>query len=349
MALPALALIPALTWEGVAVASSIGGFFTYLWNKNYEEGKKFNFDFTSTQEFNSINTNYTDFETKLTTVPKTQIEQFEADVRLYEKSIPQTQNISTAVNDVASKTSLIDVIKTSNLEQIEQQKILNNNLSMLNNTILKLFEAKNIELVNQQKQNIILSENLKAINISLLSLASIPKIMADIAGSEISHSVENSLLIEKIEELTKTIKEKTTTVNASGGTFNLDTTAIVNAINGITENQTQINSKLVEGIQSQNKVNEKTLEKLNIELSKDISFEGKQINKAELDKIRNLEILKNVKDENDTDLNEDLSLLDDVLNDGFDLDYNPFKVILEALKDEFTQDSNDIKIKYNLK
>lgn len=349
MALPALALIPALTWEGVAVATSIGGFFTYLWNKNYEEGKNFNFDFTSTQEFNSINTSYTDFETKLTTVPKTQIETFSSVVKNYENSLPKVQEVSTVTNDVNSKVSLIDVIKTSNLEQIKQQQILNNNLSALNNTVLKLFEAKNMELVNQQKQTIILSENLKAINVSLLSLASIPKIMADIAGSEISHSVENSLLIEKIEELTNTIKEKTTTINASGGTFNLDTTAIVNAINARTENQTLTNSKIVEGIQSQNKVNEKTLEKLNVELTKDISFEGKQINKAELDKIRNLEILKNVKDENDTDLNEDLSLLDDVLNDGFDLEYNPFKVILEALKDEFVQDSNDIKIKYNLK
>lgn len=349
MALPALALIPALTWEGVAVATSIGGFFTYLWNKNYEEGKNFNFDFTSTQEFNSINTSYTDFETKLTTVPKTQIETFSSVVKNYENSLPKVQEVSTVTNDVNSKVSLIDVIKTSNLEQIKQQQILNNNLSALNNTVLKLFEAKNMELVNQQKQTIILSENLKAINVSLLSLASIPKIMADIAGSEISHSVENSLLIEKIEELTNTIKEKTTTINASGGTFNLDTTAIVNAINARTENQTLTNFKIVEGIQSQNKVNEKTLEKLNVELTKDISFEGKQINKAELDKIRNLEILKNVKDENDTDLNEDLSLLDDVLNDGFDLEYNPFKVILEALKDEFVQDSNDIKIKYNLK
>lgn len=48
-------------------------------------------------------------------------------------------------------------------------------------------------------------------------------------------------------------------------------------------------------------------------------------------------------------LDDGLELLDDFLSDGFDIDINPFEIILDELKKEFETDSNEIKIKYNLK
>lgn len=221
-------------------------------------------------------------------------------------------------------------------------------------TMLSIMEAQNFNksMIEIDKNNLIKAQNIYLENQQKILKATAQSNIRNTQSLLNSQDANTSTLLslkKSVDDLAKIIKEKTTTVNASGGTFNFDTSPIVKSLDEMTKNQTLTNSKIVEGIQSQNKVNEKTLEKLNFELTKDISFEGKQINKAELDKIRNLEILKNVKDENDTDLNEDLSLLDDVLNDGFDLEYNPFKVILEALKDEFVQDSNDIKIKYNLK
>lgn len=349
MALPALALIPALTWEGVAVATSIGGFFTYLWNKNYEEGKNFNFDFTSTEEFNLINTSYTDFETKLTTVPKTQIETFSSVVKEYENSLPKVQDVSTVINDVNSKVSLIDVIKTSNLEQIKQQQILNNNLSALNNTILKLFEAKNMDLLNQQKQNVILSENLQAINISLLSLATIPKILAEISGSQISHSVENSLIIEKIEEITNAIKSKSTTINANGGVnVSLDTAPIVEALNTISSNQIETNEKIVQGINSQTAVNNKTLEKLNQQLSKDVEIDGVKYNSIDLEKNKNKEVFIGSKDENEILLNDGLELVEEALTDGFDVNINPLAILTDAFAEFVLQDKNELITKFNI-
>ena len=137
-------------------------------------------------------------------------------------------------------------------------------------------------------------------------------------------------LNENLKSLTTATKEQTLKANVT-----VDTGGLTNVIKEI-------------GV-SQKSVNEKQLEKLNIELEKDITFDGKTYNKTELSKIKDLETLKNVKDENDTLLNDGLELLEEFMTDGFDLDINPFAVILGELKKEFDKDSLDIQTKYNLK
>lgn len=334
--LPALALIPQFTLQSASIAVSVGGFFTYLWQQNYKKGEQ-NYDYTFGGNFSKIPQSYTVLESDLSKYQTIHTKAVKDSVIEYSKIIPQPQTISTNINqDITTKTTLIDVLKTSNFEIVEQQKILNNQLTILNNTLLKMFEAKNTEITNQNILNTVVSENLKSLNISMASLATLPKITAEF--SDYNLLVQSTILGELQNQTTEIKNLVTATTNQelkAVTNTNISTNSIAEAIKDIGK--------------TQNAVNEKTLEKLNLELSKDITYEGKAINKAELDKIKNLEILNNVKAENSTELNKDLDMLDDLLNGGFDININPFEVILRELKNEFIADSSEIKTKYNLK
>ena len=108
-------------------------------------------------------------------------------------------------------------------------------------------------------------------------------------------------------------------------------------------------AKIATASESQETLNQELLIKAKEENLKDIEFDGKTYSKTELVKIKDLETLKNVKDENDTLLNDGLELVEEFMTDGFDLDYNPLSFILGELKKEFNEDSTEIKTKYNLK
>lgn len=331
--LPALALIPQFTLSSASVGLSVGGFFTYLWQQNYKKDDN-TYDFTFGDNIQKIPESFTQLETDLKTYTE-QSQQFVKNNILHSAtSIPAVQDFPTrAMEEIKTKDNLIDIIKSSNFEMIQQQRILNNQLSLLNNTLLKMFEAKNTEIINQNYLNTIITENFKALNISVSNLATLPKITAEFSDYNL---LVQSTILGELQNQTTEIKNlvKATTNQELKSTTNINTNSIAQAIKDIGK--------------TQNAVNEKALEKLNIELSKDITYEGKAINKAELDKIKNLEVLNNVKAENSTDLKEDLDLLGDVLNDGFDININPFETILNELKKEFITDSNEIKIKYNL-
>lgn len=323
--LPAIALlVPAFTLEGATIATSVGAFFTYLWQKNIKSGD--NIDFTFDEEIQKIPLEYTRLDNSIIEQANSRLDDFNVALETYATENIKTQAIieSNKTQSIQTKTGLIDVIKSSNIEMIEQQKILNNTIATQNEIMLKTLESKAVEITNQNKLISILSENLSALNISLATLATAPKIMA--THSDYSITMQG-LIYEELTKLTEATKNQE--LKASINTDNIS-----NAIKEIGA--------------TQNPVNEKTLEKLKLELSKDITFEGKTYNQAELKKIKDLESLKNVKDENEIELNESLDLYDDFMNDGFDALQNPFASIYGKLRDELMGDSQKLQTMYNL-
>jgi hypothetical protein len=316
--LPALAgLLPAFTLESATVATAVSGFFTYLWKENIKNADSYDFSFDA--ELEKIPVEYTKLDNSIIEQTNSSVDNFQTALETYANGFQEKQEISVSntTQQVQTKTSIIDVLKSSNIEMIEQQKILNNNLAKQNEILLKTLEAKGLEVINQNKLIAILSENLQSLNISVATLATLPKITA--TNSEYS-LIMQSQIIEAIQN-----KEFKASIN---------TDSITNAIKEI-------------GL-TQNAVNEKALEKLNKELEKDITFEGKTYSKVELEKLKDLEKLKNVKDENDTLLNDGLELYEAFISDGFDITANPLAFILGELQKEFSKDSADIKTKYSL-
>lgn len=325
--LPAIALLaPAFTLEGATIATSVGAFFTYLWQKNIKSGD--NIDFTFDEEIQKIPLEYTRLDNSIIEQADSRLDDFNVALETYANAMPKVQiiNQSNTAQEVQTKTGLVGVIKSSNIEMIEQQKILNNNLATQNEILLKTLEAKGVEITNQNKLISILGENLSALNLSVATLATAPKIMA--THSDYSITMQG-LIYEELTNLTQATKNQ-----QLKSTTNISTDNIANAIKDI-------------GL-TQNAVNEKTLEKLKLQLSKDISFEGKTYSQAELNKVKDLEGLKNVKGENEIDLNESLDLFDDFMSDGFDALKNPFAMLYGKLATEFAKDSKEIQTKYNL-
>ena len=321
--LPALAgLLPAFTLESATVATAVSGFFTYLWKENIKNSDSYDFSFDA--ELEKIPVEYTKLDNSIIEQTNSSVDNFQTALETYANGLPTVQAITTSntTQEVETKTSLIGVLKSSNIEMIEQQKILNNNLAKQNEILLKTLEAKGLEVINQNKLIAILSENLQSLNISVATLATLPKILAT--------NSEYSLIMQS--ETIKAIQDKEIKVTSE---TNINVDSVANAIKEI-------------GL-TQNAVNEKALEKLNLELEKDITFDGKTYNKTELEKLKDLEKLKNVKDENDTLLNDGLELYEAFLSDGFDINVNPFAFILGELEKEFLKDSAEIETKYNLK
>ena len=76
---------------------------------------------------------------------------------------------------------------------------------------------------------------------------------------------------------------------------------------------------------------------------------GKSYTPQEIEDLKNLQNLKGLEDENNTDLGEMLGLVEDLVTDGFDSSYNPFKIILDELKKGLLEERNELKVKYNIK
>lgn len=294
--------------------------------KNIKSGD--NIDFTFDEEIQKIPLEYTRLDNSIIEQADSRLDDFNVALETYANAMPKVQiiNQSNTAQEVQTKTGLVGVIKSSNIEMIEQQKILNNNLATQNEILLKTLEAKGVEITNQNKLISILGENLSALNLSVATLATAPKIMA--THSDYSITMQG-LIYEELTNLTQATKNQ-----QLKSTTNISTDNIANAIKDI-------------GL-TQNAVNEKTLEKLKLQLSKDISFEGKTYSQAELNKVKDLEGLKNVKGENEIDLNESLDLFDDFMSDGFDALKNPFAMLYGKLATEFAKDSKEIQTKYNL-
>lgn len=220
-------------------------------------------------------------------------------------------------------------------------------------TMLSIMEAQNFNksMIEIDKNNLIKAQNIYLENQQKILKATAQSNIRNTQSLLNSQDANTSTLLslkKSVDDLAKIIKEKTTTVNASGGTFNLDTSPIVKSLDEMTKNQTLTNSKIIEGVESQKTTNQKIIEKINADLDKNVEFEGKMYNKGELEKLTNLENVKNLKSENDFELNDGLALFEDFTNDGFDIDFNPFDYLLQQVKDGLKDEFQQIKTQYNI-
>ena len=221
-------------------------------------------------------------------------------------------------------------------------------------TMLSIMEAQNFNksMIEIDKNNLIKAQNIYLENQQKILKATAQSNIRNTQSLLNSQDANTSTLLslkKSVDDLAKIIKEKTTTVNASGGTFNLDTSPIVKSLDEMTKNQTLTNSKIIEGVESQKITNQKIIEKINADLDKNVEFEGKMYNKTELQNLSNVEKIKNLKDENEFSLNDGLEMVEDfMVNDGFSLDFNPFDYLLQQVKDGLKDEFQQIKSQYNI-
>jgi hypothetical protein len=157
-----------------------------------------------------------------------------------------------------------------------------------------------------------------------------------------TQSILLSEVIGELATLNSNITKQIEAIKNNSGSNNV-------SVNVDTSRLSIANEKIAEGVENQIATNAKLVEKLNQELNKDISIDGKMYSKIELEKKKDTEILKNVKDENETLLNDALELVEDFLTDGFDLAINPIESIMNNIKISLRDEANEIKTKYNLK
>lgn len=232
-----------------------------------------------------------------------------------------------AVSSLDSNPKTVTTIDPATGNQVESSNgsLVRNSAQSLKNTTE--FQKATIELEKKKLQAMNFANEIQKKQLDMMDFNLIMQ-------SQMLGAIND--LIEQTKKLTSaTANQKLSpTFQAGSTTVNFDTKSITDTLKNMTDSQKQINDK--------------KLEKLNLELEKDISFEGKTYSQAELNKIKDLEGLKNVKDENDTLLNDGLELLEEFMTDGFDLDYNPFAFIYGELFNEFAKDSKEIQTKYNL-
>lgn len=149
---------------------------------------------------------------------------------------------------------------------------------------------------------------------------------------------QTSTLLTNIAKLKSVIAQKEYTLstdNLNLGDIKLDTAPLVESLNNLTTSNKEVNQKIIE--------------KINADLDKNVEFEGKMYNKTELQNLSNVEKIKNLKDENEFSLNDGLEMVEDfMINDGFDIDINPFDYLLKQVEDGLKDEFSQIKTKYNI-
>lgn len=347
--LPALALVPTLSVEGVALASSVAGFFTWLWQKNLKN-ETGNYDFSIESEYSKIKDNSLTLQTELKTYATDNVESFQDSVSDYVSALPSEQVDTTPKVEVATPSnepSLRELIQIQNSQVkensqylVEQQRIMNNNLLALNTTLAKILESKNSSVISQNVLTTSLVEFLPTVSMSLAQIATLPKILTTHANSsEILQSETIGSLTDlqtKIDSLVKVTKEQelSPTVNSNvtntvetptvNNTINMDTTKIEESTASIaTATET-----LASGVTDQIETNKKLVEKADIQIedltfnktanSKLTDLEGNNISPRDSAALKNAEVAKEVKDMNDTPLTELLGFTADMLGWGVD-------------------------------
>ncbi|QKF73273.1 hypothetical protein AFAEC_1107 [Aliarcobacter faecis] len=255
----------------------------------------------------------------------------------YYATLPKAADIPIAPT-VVNTTNLLSVLSENSLRIEKQLEFLNKSIIGINTHLSSLVESVSISGLNsfaeQSKQNNILSSI--AVNISALS--KVFEYSNDLSFSNIAMNGVVAENIENVEKATKQgFKDLAKSTEESGD-------IIRTAVRGVTTQLT--NSDTSKGLEAINK----TLEKTNaMEDEKDITYNGTKVNKRELEVIRLKEEIEALKSENSFDMDDITDFVEDMVSDGFDLDYNPFEVILNRLKDEFTEDFKEKKTKYNIK
>lgn len=357
--LPVLALATSFNPTNIALATSVGGFFTWLWQENLKNETTGSYDFDIELEYSKFKEDTISVTTELKTYVAYTQQTFTAQLDDYVSSLPdeQTSIVPTVSVPVHSEqTSLIDLFKAQNLQLkenshflIEQQQIMNNNLLALNTTLAKLLESHNSQVANQNVLNVAVTEFLPSISLSLAQFATLPKIMAthanysEILQSETIGSITN--LQEQIQNLTTATEnqELLSTLNNTNN-VNVDTTPIAEQ----TAKIATATESIAKASDSQIETNTKINEKLDFEKDGLTTLKGSDDNPISprvAKAIKDYELGLQTKDMNVTDISEfmqyvetGLELLDSGadslgIEDGISLDFNPIEEIVNALKD----------------
>lgn len=187
------------------------------------------------------------------------------------------------------------------------------------NTTLKLTDSK-----ERITQNEILKEQNRAIHSQNAILQKNNTIQEKIANKE--------TIFKNTANITNNFdKEFATTLGATIG----------NELKSVIEQQNQTLNTIKDLIQTQNKYYEN-------KTTKSVQHNGKTYTPQEIEDLKNLQNLKGLEDENNTDLNEFLGLFEEVIEDGFNPLINPFEAIYKELEENFINEANQIKIKFNL-
>lgn len=225
----------ALAKTTAYISAGVAGFLKAAWSTELTDSGVYTKDYE--QETLELDLRDMEFQTDLKAYETEQKQTTQQKIDEYIANyIPPSQTINeqNITKDIGTEKGLVDSMKSSAIASIEQQKILNNNLTTLNATLTSIFQAKNAEIVNQNKTIALLSEHLLALNKSMATLATLPKVTAEVNTSpKISNTVK------------MTPKFDVTMQNT------IDTSAL-----------TEANQKIAEGVEDQKATNAKLVEKL---------------------------------------------------------------------------------------
>lgn len=333
---PVLALTPIVTpflsaRTGVHLGVAVAGLIEIAWNVSLNDSGQMTEKFE--EQYTEIDLKSAEFNKSLDTYESEQKETVQQKIDEYIKNyVPPAQTVTESKTNqsIPAQKGLIDVMKASATESIEQQKILNNNLTALNGTLASLLNAKNSELVNKNQANAILSENLLALNKSMATLATLPKVTAEVNTSpNISNTVKMTPKFDVVMQ------------------NNIDTKALVEA-----------NQVIASGVEDQKATNAKIVEKIDKQMEhydflKDGTIELKDSN-GDIIKPREVQAKKDAekfidqKDINTTTMDEIMEFNQDVLQ--FLDDYSPENLFSDALgsTDGFVAELNPLSFFYDI-
>lgn len=225
---------PLITAEGALyISAGVAGFLKAAWGTELTDSGVYTKDYE--QETLELDLRDMEFQTDLKAYETEQKQTIQQKIDEYIANyIPPSQTIKqeNITKDIRTEKGLVDSMKSSAIASIEQQKILNNNLTTLNATLTSMFQAKNAEIVNQNKTIALLSEHLLALNKSMATLATLPKVTAEVNTSP------------KISNTVKMTPKFDVTMQNTIDTSAL-TTATATLATGV-ENQIATNAKIVE-------------------------------------------------------------------------------------------------------
>lgn len=345
--LPAIAAsLRAIGTVDALVATSVGAFFTTLWNHNLK--KDGSYDYTFDAELKKIEPAYTVFDNSIVEYANSANDDFNTALETYANALPAKQTVveSNTSQSISTKTSLLGVSKSSSIESIEQQKIKNNHLAVQNEISLKMLESKGVEIVNQNTQNAILSENLKALNISIATLSTLPKIVAETQDYNLIMSTQ---IYAELLEIKEAFKAHTAVLKNKE--FSADVGSMTQPVNVDVTPLAVANETIASGVEDQKATNAKIVENL-AKLNTYYDFmnngktdfkdsEGNVIKPSEVHARRNAEQLIEQESTNKTTFDDISDFVADALGivedtaenligstDGFDLNFNPFNYLL---------------------
>lgn len=352
--LPAIAAsLRAIGTVDALVATSVGAFFTTLWNHNLK--KDGSYDYTFDTELKKIEPAYTAFDNSIITQTNAALDDFNLALTTYANGLPAKQAIveSNTAQQISAKTNLLAISKSSSIESIEQQKIQNNHLAVKNDIALKMYEAKVLEVSNQNKSYAMLSENLKALNISVATLSTLPKIVAETQDYNLIMSTQ---IYAELLEIKEAFKAHTTVLKAKE--FSADVGSMTQAVSVDVAPLAVANQTIASGVENQILTNAKIVENLH-KLNTYYDFmnngkadfkdsEGNAIKPSEVHARRNAEQLIEQEDTNKTTFDEISDFVSDALGivedgveqvvgstDGFDLNFNPFAFLDKILVHDY--------------